>query len=40
MHQFNCGFWPAFGTPVLLLLTDFTAKAGWADAWNGSPATC
>ncbi|WP_327169487.1 FUSC family protein [Streptomyces subrutilus] len=31
MRGWNYGFWPVFGTPVLLLLTDFTAHVVWSD---------
>ncbi|MFE5827742.1 FUSC family protein [Streptomyces erythrochromogenes] len=31
MRGFNYGFWPIFGTPVLLLLADFNARLGLID---------
>ncbi|WP_405486563.1 FUSC family protein [Streptomyces sp. NBC_00096] len=31
VRGFNYGFWPIFGTPVLLLLDDFNHHLGWPD---------
>ncbi|MER5871757.1 FUSC family protein [Streptomyces sp. NPDC002044] len=31
VREFNYGFWPVFGTPLLLLITDFDRSLGWVD---------